>query len=103
MGNARCACLGGTESFAQSDSVLGQRYRRVLSDARIDRRVIYALVSVLDLLRGVPIAWPHLAPALAVGMEHGRIRHHRTRSRGTARIPRRHHASTAAPGSFGAA
>ena len=69
---------GRGQHGALGDSVLGHRHRRVRADAGVHRRAARPLVPVRHVLSVVPRARPHVAPALAVGLEHGQRRHLRS-------------------------
>ena len=77
---ARPTCRSRSTPGSQRHSVLGHRHRRLRADAGVHRRAVRALVPVRRVLSAVPLARPHLAPAAAVGLEHGRARA-RTRRR----------------------
>ena len=71
LGDAEDARAGRDQHRPVRHSVLGHRHRRLRADRRLHRRAARALVPVRHLLPVVPLARPQLAPAPAVGLEHG--------------------------------
>jgi len=73
MGDITAAGFDWTELFTEPDAVLGNGYRRILSNSRADRRTIRAMVSVLDILSIIPFARQDVAFAAALGWNTGTL------------------------------
>ena len=84
LGDAEDARAGRDQHRPVGHSVLGHRHRRLRADGGLHRRAARALVPVRHVLSVVPIARAQLAPAPAVGLEHGE-----DRPVGAARLHRR--------------
>ena len=78
MGNAEEPCSDSHQHRTFRTSVLGHRYRRILSDRGLHRRIIRPLVSIRGVLSAVQIARPKLASAFAVGLGRRRRRSERS-------------------------
>ena len=66
--DARGADRGRPQLLAEHRPVLGLGHRRLLSEPRVHRRALRALVPVRGVLRIVPLARPHVVDAPAVGL-----------------------------------
>ena len=68
MEDARSADRRRHQLLPQHRSLLGIGHRRLLSQQRADGRALRPLVPVRRVLRIVPLAWPHVVDAAALGM-----------------------------------